>query len=103
MALIKSTGAVMPHRKGDYYRQQKFNLSIYPIHPSKSFFMKGADKMQTVKAKSEQPREHGTFTKRIGSTNYRVSVHFNPNSKETVNDKIIRMIKNETAGKAAGE
>jgi len=65
--------------------------------------MKGADKMQTVKAKSEQPREHGTFTKRIGSTNYRVSVHFNPNSKETVNDKIIRMIKNETAGKAARE
>jgi len=67
--------------------------------------MKGADKMQAItEIKTEQqPREAGTFTKRLGSTNYRVSVHFNPNSKETVNDKIIRMIKNETAGKAAGK
>lgn len=61
--------------------------------------------MQAItKPKTErQPREAGTFTKRLGSTNYRVSVHFNPNSKETVNDKIIRMIKNEAAGRAAGE
>jgi len=64
--------------------------------------MKGADKMQTAADKKEQsPRESGVFTKRIGSTNYRVSVHFSDTSRETMNDKIIRMIKNETAGKAA--
>jgi hypothetical protein len=54
-------------------------------------------------AVKEPPRESGVFIKRIGSTNYRVKVHFNPNSKETASDKIIRMIKNETAGKAAAE
>ena len=58
--------------------------------------------MQTAADKKEQsPRESGVFTKRIGSTNYRVSVHFSDTSRETMNDKIIRMIKNETAGKAA--
>ena len=60
--------------------------------------------MQTDKTiKKEPPRESGVFTKRIGSTNYRVNVHFSKTSRETVNDKIIRMIKNETAGKAAAE
>ena len=44
-----------------------------------------------------------TMTRRIGRTTYRVNVHFNQNSKETANDKIIRMVKNETAGKAAGQ
>ena len=58
--------------------------------------------MQTATDKKEQPREHGTFTKRIGSTNYRVSVHFSDTSRETMNDKIIRLIRNESAnGKAA--
>ena len=60
--------------------------------------------MQIATSKSEQPREHGTFTKRIGSTNYRVSVHFSDTSRETMNDKIIRLIRNESAnGKAAGK
>lgn len=45
-----------------------------------------------------------TMLKRIGSTTYEVSVHFSQTSKETVNDKITRLIKNETAsGKAAGQ
>ena len=42
--------------------------------------------------------------KRIGSTTYMVSVHFNPTSKETMNDKILRLIRNEaTSGKAVGQ
>jgi len=44
-----------------------------------------------------------TITRRIGHTTYKVNVHFSRTSRETVNDKIIRMIKNETAGKAAGK
>lgn len=45
-----------------------------------------------------------TILKRIGSTTYEVSVHFSQTSKETVNDKIARLIKNETADrKAAGQ
>ena len=35
------------------------------------------------------------FTKRIGSTVYRVSVHFNDTSTETVEDKILRLMKSE--------
>jgi hypothetical protein len=46
------------------------------------------------------PREAGTFKRRIGSTVYRVGVHFSRTSKETANDKIIRLVKSETtAGK----
>ena len=36
------------------------------------------------------------LTRRIGQTTYQVSVHFSETSKETVGDKIIRLIKNET-------
>ena len=35
------------------------------------------------------------FTKRIGSTVYRVSIHFNDTSTETVEDKILRLMKSE--------
>jgi len=49
------------------------------------------DKTTTATARAEQP----DFVKRIGKTTYRVKVHFNPKSKETMTDKIIRMLKNE--------
>jgi hypothetical protein len=42
---------------------------------------------------AEQPH----FVKRIGQTTYKVTIHFNPNSKETMSDKIIRMLRNEVA------
>ena len=44
-----------------------------------------------------------TITRRIGQTNYRVNVHFSRTSRETMNDKIMRLIKNEASAKAAGE
>lgn len=59
--------------------------------------------MQTTNVKKEQPHESGVFTKRIGSTTYRVSVHFSKTSRETVNDKILRLIKNEAASGRAAE
>ena len=49
------------------------------------------DKTTTTTARAEQP----DLVKRIGKTTYRVKVHFNPNSRETMSDKIIRMLKNE--------
>ncbi len=52
-------------------------------------------------ARAEQPYRPSAFTKRIGSTTYNVSVHFSKTSKETMNDKIIRLIRNdETIRKA---
>jgi len=51
--------------------------------------------------KTESTREAGTFTKRIGNTTYRVGVHFSDTSKETANDKIVRLIRLEAQyGKA---
>jgi hypothetical protein len=37
------------------------------------------------------------LTKRIGSTTYKVNVHFSETSKETMSDKIIRLIEREAA------
>jgi len=39
--------------------------------------------------------------KRIGSTTYKVRVHFSETSKETINDKIVRLIQNEGLSSAA--
>jgi hypothetical protein len=50
----------------------------------------------------QQPEETRTFTRRIGSTTYRVGVHFSKTSKETANDKIARLVRSGAAfGKAA--
>lgn len=68
----------------------------YHIKPTTE--QKGADIMQTTTAPKEQtPYEPRSFTKRIGSTNYRVSVHFSRTSRETIEDKILRLAKNEAA------
>jgi len=54
--------------------------------------------------KTQTEPEHIVLHKRIGSTNYKVAVHFSKTSRETMDDKILRLIKNETMdGKAAGE
>ena len=42
-----------------------------------------------------------TFFRRIGNTNYKVKVHFDPDASDTMEEKIIRMISNE--GMAIGE
>ena len=36
-----------------------------------------------------------TFQKRIGSTVYRVRVHFSETSKETIEDKLLRLMESE--------
>ena len=36
-----------------------------------------------------------TFSRRIGNTNYRVNVHFDPDATDTMEDKIMRMICND--------
>ncbi|MDL2225423.1 transposon-encoded TnpW family protein [Eubacteriales bacterium OttesenSCG-928-M02] len=50
-----------------------------------------------IPSEATPPIESSVFTKRIGSTNYRVSVHFSKTSRETMNDKILRLMKNEAA------
>ncbi len=44
-----------------------------------------------------------TIRRRIGNTTYNVTVHFSKTSRETMNDKILRLVRNDAAlGKAAG-
>ena len=54
-------------------------------------------------ASAAQPANTSGFSKRIGSIVYEVTVHFNQDAKETMNDKILRLVKNEAhgSGKAA--
>ena len=60
--------------------------------------------MNTQNQKEIAPQEPYRFTKRLGSTTYRVSVNFSKTSKETMDEKIIRLIKNEAvSGKVARE
>ena len=56
--------------------------------------------MQTaIKGNAENPvagqAEPHKLLKRIGSTTYEVSVHFSQTSKETAQDKILRLISRE--------
>ena len=44
----------------------------------------------TENAANQQSNKPLRLTKRIGSTTYKVSVHFSKTSKETMGDKIVR-------------
>lgn len=45
----------------------------------------------TTTIQTEQP----ALVKQIGKTTYKVKVHFSETSKETMSDKIVRMLKSE--------
>jgi hypothetical protein len=50
------------------------------------------------------PDKPATMLKRIGGTTYQVAVYFSKTSKETMNDKITRLIRQESiSGKAANQ
>ncbi|MDE7431366.1 MAG: transposon-encoded TnpW family protein [Lachnospiraceae bacterium] len=51
--------------------------------------MKKADSTKRVQEKCKG------FTKKIGNTTYDVSFHYSRKSKESMNDKIVRLIEND--------
>jgi len=57
--------------------------------------------MNTLKSSREKESSNAAepyrFTKRLGSTVYEVNVYLNQDAKETMNDKIMRLIRNEAA------
>jgi hypothetical protein len=63
--------------------------------------------------KNDAAREAGTqgggqpapfsIKKSIGSTVYEVEVRFNPKSRETMGDKILRIVRGGAGGKAGGK
>jgi hypothetical protein len=74
----------------------------YQPKPQPNPKTKGADNMnQSTGIKKAPSEDKRYFTRRIGSTTFRVAVHFNPDSKETAGDKISRLIRMEAdSGKA---
>jgi hypothetical protein len=56
---------------------------------------------QVTVSEGAETKDDGSLTKplkmrkRIGSTAYEVEVHFNPESRETLGDKILRLIRSE--------
>jgi hypothetical protein len=51
--------------------------------------------MQSVKQRKHIAPEQYVLRRRIGSTNYRVGIRFNPNSKERLEEKVKRLLKND--------
>lgn len=51
--------------------------------------------MQTPTPQEKHSDKPLRMTKRIGSTTYKVNVHFSRTSKETMGDKILRLIEND--------
>ncbi|MGL5514512.1 MAG: transposon-encoded TnpW family protein [Sporomusa sp.] len=49
------------------------------------------------------PNQPVYMLKRIGSTTYKVAVHFSSDTKETASDKIARLIRNDTEGKVVNQ
>ena len=50
-----------------------------------------------AKTKAGQATEHtpATMVRKIGKTTYKVCIHFSQTSKETMDDKLLRLIKND--------
>ena len=50
-----------------------------------------------AKTKAAQTVEHtpATMVRKIGKTTYKVGIHFSQTSKETMEDKLLRLIKND--------
>ncbi len=58
--------------------------------------MKKADTTKKSVIISQEKRRG--FTKKIGNTTYDVSFHYSRQSRESMNDKIIRLIENDMQG-----
>ena len=55
-----------------------------------------------TETRTETNTTEGFFTRKIGNTTYRVSVSFSKKSNETVDDKLLRLIANESISKETG-
>ena len=53
------------------------------------------EKMNVAAAAAKEDKPD--LVKKIGKTTYRVKIHFNPNARETMSDKIMRMLRNEVS------
>jgi hypothetical protein len=71
---------------------EQFNFTI---------FQGGVNKMTRATGETAKKLTTGKFRRRIGHTTYRVGVYFNNASHETFDDKIVRLVRNESVGREA--
>ena len=57
------------------------------------------DEKTTLDPEKEAETDRPDLVKKIGKTTYKVKAHFNPNSRETMSDKIKRLLRNEICQK----
>jgi len=81
-------------------------VALRQVKQYQIYFMKGVGGMNTKKIQREKvnsPLEPYHFTKRIGSTVYSVNVSFKHDAKETIDEKILRLMRNDVQiGKVVG-
>ena len=53
---------------------------------------------QTVGANKNQTKQPHYFKKRIGSTNYKVAIYQSDTATERIEDKILRLVRNDVCG-----
>ena len=59
--------------------------------------------MQTTDTTLDRaPEDAPALVKKIGKTTYMVGVHFSQTSKETMDDKVARLVKNDIRSQACG-
>jgi hypothetical protein len=56
---------------------------------------KGVGQMRTAPKNPTTTPEPLVINRQIGSTLYKVGIHFNPHAKETLDEKIRRLLKND--------
>ncbi|MCL1794476.1 MAG: transposon-encoded TnpW family protein [Oscillospiraceae bacterium] len=89
----KNTG-----RKGNCGNNGRFANGTVSKGNSKNILYKGGDFMQNTnnkKINTPEQAEPSRLMKKIGSTIYEVNIYFSKTSKETLNDKIIKLIERE--------
>jgi hypothetical protein len=67
------------------------------LYKHQKFFFERGNSMQKNIATSTKIRQETLykFNRKIGATNYVVSVNFSKTSRESINDKIMRLIRND--------
>ena len=74
-------------------KQQKATVSLQPTEPN-TLYQKPTNHARRMPM--EQNKREQFIIRRIGGTTYKVRVVFNESGGETMEDKILRMIRNET-------
>ena len=72
--------------------QQKATVSLQPTEPN-TLYQKPTNHARRMPM--EQNKREQFIIRRIGGTTYKVKVVFNENGGETMEEKILRMIRNE--------